>query len=1275
MKLSISKLILWALMVSVVAGLSACAARGPFLLNPDSDGTPDALQDLRDQAASHPGYDTKTRLAWATWFLTNDSKQASELFEEAALADGSKPEAHIGAGLAAFLTADIPSAQRHFLTVLEQTPESPFAELAAIELDGLSELSATFPQEARPVLEKVMAGPEASYRTRDLVRKMLISLASERGERDLSKQMELGSGQLLRYSIAGPFGDFGQLDFDSTYPPDDGSAMQSAYQIDGREIGVLAVNREEENIDFSDLSPFGGVYYTTSYIRLDKDTDVVFRLASNNLSAVLLDDRPLIVRDIRIAYPEGKAEAACRLTAGWHKVQIKLGLPGNAANFELQILDLAGNPVVVEQKAAVDGAHYADYREQPVWSPVRLDSPMERTFFNEAERDPNFFSLYLAATAASELNLFTSFKHYLDQAMRINSSFAPLHVAAALTVGHDPALPGSVSREMVLGHLNKALELDGSMAFARALLINQKLERDQFKEALADLDLLVAAQPAFYMWEMYRFNIFTSNGWIAEADRALDRALALNDRNQTLLEMAVQYYISQHRYAQAEALLVKLDAMKPDSLDLADWKLEAGDLDGAIAVYSQVVAANPDVLSHRYTLASLYQRADQMEKALAIVEAAAQVPGNEVASAPRLASLYILMRRDDDARRVLEAALEQEPRSFHLRRWLAFTDSRELMDEHITDGLELIRQFEANPFAPDDALVIVLDEYVRRYLPDGSVIGRVHTITRLQTKDALDEYGEVNRPNDGVLYQLRVIKPDGRILVPDRISGKRSVSLPNLEIGDYVEMDYVSASNLDRRVYGGRMDAGKFYFRMINQPVYRSHLVVQAPKDLEVDIQPLNVQDLNPAEVSEADGWVTHVYKNQLLAPIRTEPFMPLEDDIMPMVYYTRPLSWEDAQNYFRQRLATSRIATPELERFLSENRGSAKGRELVERLFYAIQDTVKGNDGDGDFSTPASHVLLGKRGNRLLLLSTLLNILDIPNEFILARAVNAPQIEYHNANSLAYDELLLRVRAGGDDLYLTSELETSLFGLVSPLLSGARALTLGNGPQLFITLPDFSVSGKSKEVHVLIDLHVDGSADCEVVERAQDYYSGFMRSALKRLPADRLGQVFEMQVGRDFPGATLKDFKIVNLDDPRKPLELHYSFSVKRLGKISGNQIRLPMAFFKANLTSSYIRTPSREYDMLVNGVNTGYNSTIIQLPNGMGLQTVPKPMVVESPFGRYELAVEAKRGRLILSRDYLIPIQRIGVQDYVTFYSFCAQVDQLERSDLVLVQTLPYH
>ena len=87
------------------------------------------------------------------------------------------------------------------------------------------------------------------------------------------------------------------------------------------------------------------------------------------------------------------------------------------------------------------------------------------------------------------------------------------------------------------------------------------------------------------------------------------------------------------------------------------------------------------------------------------------------------------------------------------------------------------------------------------------------------------------------MLKLQTIKPDGRVLEPDLIEGKETISLPNLAVGDYVEQEYLRVLDPPTGIPGGLL-GDRFYFASFELPFDRSELVVLLPEGMDVTVDP-----------------------------------------------------------------------------------------------------------------------------------------------------------------------------------------------------------------------------------------------------------------------------------------------------------------------------------------------------------------------------------------------------------------------------------------------------
>ena len=118
----------------------------------------------------------------------------------------------------------------------------------------------------------------------------------------------------------------------------------------------------------------------------------------------------------------------------------------------------------------------------------------------------------------------------------------------------------------------------------------------------------------------------------------------------------------------------------------------------------------------------------------------------------------------------------------------------------------------------------VLDYAATWVHPDGSSEMLEHEILRIQSQEAIGAGGRAGAPT-GLVLRLRVIKPDGTVLEPEPVAGKPTLSMPHLEIGDYVEMEHIAPTAGDGQK-GKRFRGPHWFFREPDKGYWRSEFVI-----------------------------------------------------------------------------------------------------------------------------------------------------------------------------------------------------------------------------------------------------------------------------------------------------------------------------------------------------------------------------------------------------------------------------------------------------------------
>src|SRR5579859_689226 len=105
----------------------------------------------------------------------------------------------------------------------------------------------------------------------------------------------------------------------------------------------------------------------------------------------------------------------------------------------------------------------------------------------------------------------------------------------------------------------------------------------------------------------------------------------------------------------------------------------------------------------------------------------------------------------------------------------------------------------------------VLDYSALWIHPDGSSDMLEHEILRIQAQEEIGQESEQRVPS-GLVLRMRVLKPDGSQLEPEPVEGKPTLTMPHLEVGDYVEIEHISPEAGDGQK-GKRFRGPHWFFR------------------------------------------------------------------------------------------------------------------------------------------------------------------------------------------------------------------------------------------------------------------------------------------------------------------------------------------------------------------------------------------------------------------------------------------------------------------------------
>lgn len=1255
---------------ALVLLLAGCAGRGPRDLVPAV--TPeDARRKLEEaEAGARNDPSRLARAGWLRYLIGSDPRGAAQQLEAASRAGspGQRALALAGLGEIAEDRTDSTAATRSFIEALQAAPTDPVAELAALrllDLEGESPVvDAAIVQAARAL--KPPVAPRAARLLREAAARISVRTAAAARDPAIELEAWRAVGSVQRWRVGGPFAAFRLFDLRRTLPLD-GPVPATAARND------RALLFPDGDVGL-DLEPGDGdVYYAASDVELERGGEYLFWVEGAAALEARLNGAAVISR---VPYPveSPRAQAAAvRLPPGRHRVLVRWSrAEGNRFRVTLARADGDASDLRSAAPDALTGARAAascDLGQACVAPPAFRDpADLRATAIAWLESDPaDPLAAWLLARAAMGDDRGLS-RAAAERAVLLSGSGAPALALRAQLMLHDPEIPDRIGRARALADLSEAARKDPLLI--RARLTAAALERDseRFDDAAQDIDKAEAALqeekaplPARVLASRSRLLEARGNtaGARARAEEALRAAPGRCDTLQLLLDLSRRggSLADQRKYA---------DGMLgcADGLSIAAQAARGrGELGRAEDLLRLAVALRPAQPSRLQQLAEVQSARKETAAALDSLRAAAALAPRSPEPLRRLAGALELSNEAKAATDARRAALRLAPGDLQIRQQIALDEGRRLMAWSDRDGAALAKGSKDAP--PGASAVRLLDSGAVQMFADGGGVERVHTVARVLDKKGIAKFGEAQISSDAQVLQLRTLKADGRVLEPESIPEKEGISLPGLEPGDAVEIDYlrgISPRGPDMPGY----TLGAFFFRDDETPMVESTYEVRTPAPPEVDAHNLRLPE--GALAKEGDGYrFRHSARD--VKPLPVEPHQAPENETMPWVQ----LGTGAGQKELMLSLADWAVlrarpgsATAELAR----RAGGSGARDTALKIYAAVAQAVRGRSTGTDFQSSAAHVLAQGRGNRLLVVKAALASAGIASHVVFVRTFLADPAPYRFPRGDLYGYAVLRIDLPGGAAWLDPSYRLAPFDQLPAFVRGQDAWVLpepGEEP-VPIRLPRALPEQRDGRI-----LRMDLTLDAEGVASGsgRDEHQGFEAAALKdgleRLDREQRKQAVEAMLGRGLRGLTLESLATEREMELGGPATLAYDVRVQ-LARRDGAQLFVPGSLVPSRLARRWLQTAERQVPLLIDSPEILSQRIAIALPAGRSLRTAAKPISIATEFGTYSWSARNQGGKLVIEEALSIPQQRVRPDRYAAFAAFARDVDQAQAQELVI-------
>jgi tetratricopeptide (TPR) repeat protein len=1074
-------------------------------------------------------------------------------------------------------------------------------------------------------------------------------------------EVRLRAGCARGVRLAGPFGHGGAPDRLHSFPAERPGPWPAAWEPDAmrRSVPHVLSVKQARCLAVADEQVQEGVFYAETFFSTHGERDLV--LAVQGAVAVWVDDTQVLSRGAEDWGSWQRFGAHVLVGDGRHRVLARVVAPAAS----IRLLNPDGSAAHLDTDADASQP-YSVVPPSSLADPNPLDGIVRAASVDPqalATADPIVAALAADAAHGEQMDDVAS---ALVEPL-VAPSDAPglaLEMASRFSFG-DAAYPEDARTPRARALRARALARDPRLWSARLVAILDDAEQHGLPDAVDPLRKL-AAEVGQEPEVLERLaNVYSRLGWRPERLRTLaDLAQRFPDDVEAL-HAYLDALEEDGPSGVADKIADRIVRLDPDAEVDIDRALARQDYKGAIAALERLGKRRPDRKDIAVRLAEVLARSGDPSAAMREIESALAKHPLDAHARFRLADSAYARGDREALERALASALQTGASTDELRAALVLVEGATDLKPYRKDGRAVIAEFEAWEKAGhhmDGTAARVLDYSALWVHDDGSSEMLEHEIQKLQSQEAINSESETEPPS-GLVLHLRVIKPDGRIFEPEPVAGKPTLTLPHLEVGDYVELEHISSQPGDGakgRQYGGP----HWFFREADKGYWRSEFVVVTPsaKDLEIETR----GNVPPPQTRELGTFVEHRWRVDLSPPAESEPDSPPITEFLPSVRVGWGVSLDATLARLVDLAGDDTPLDPRLRTLAMNIVRGAPARAIDERarlLYRWVAEHVQdGKETDG------RRVVTSGAGSRQAAFRYLLRLVGVDSQLALVKnGLAAPSIGPLSEVE-QYGALVMRYPTDAGMRWVLVRDKFAPYGYIPAELRDQPAIVLAPGmPRDTVHAPGV-VDGVTYEGRA--SMHDDGSAMLDLVLTLSGNRAIAWRNALDRIPQARLFDFVERElIAPSFDGGHVRELKVEGADSVDRPLIMNLKVEIPQMAKPVEGRLAVRPPFAPA--LSALAPLPERHTPML----RTASWHTEVRLS-----VVVPDSMAMPADVPRGELRMgtsyvvthDAVHGHAIdFDRVIDLPAGRVQPGDeYARWRTFVRSADTLLTRDVLVAK-----
>jgi tetratricopeptide (TPR) repeat protein len=1252
------------------------------------------LDALLESCKENPTPEQMTTLAWLLHIYRGDDQQARSFFEKALTLQPENPWARYGLCIVNEIEGRFDELLSQSLFLCENSPSHPSALLSLLNVRGLFGAIPAYNERVKRVLQPILAERRSGcVQFEEICREILSAVCQSEGEADGFNDLMRGGGYPVEWRVVGPFGEYPNLAFLSTWQPESDRALKSRYKDSTR-----VLRRREYSSPNGFFQPYWarhGVYYAETLVRAPAQGEVILRVSSPFPVAVFLNRRCVYSKDAVRSYTPLVEYVAASLSPGDNRFLMKCLVGGwalrgdacfknlrqrcqtSAQNLapSIQILSPPpGSPPLLAEAAT----HAGQSPHQPIHSPWQ--SPSLAYFSNVLEANPaDPLALACCGMLKGAEGDVQQAKRFLLASEKSAPSWAYLKYVLGAALASDASLPDQVRRSEAKARFQAAL--DGALVFPLSLyeLALLDLAEQKESEAIDKLNQCIAQSPRFFPFHERLYRLYQQKEWGPEQRKQLEAMLALELESCEPYHIAADFYRSTNQHEKLEEVIERVHRGHIHSEYQAGHLREIGQDARALSEYAKLKALQPQQQTVRKALVELYEQSGRWVDAERELKEAIRIFPDDLSFWKMLAELKGYTGKESSERQIWRRVLAGNFVDKDARKALRAHGEKDLLDEYEIPSLPIAQDPGVRDKYAGISSAILIDQTVEEIFPDGSARRKTHQLILLNDKKAIDAWGELDVRGEDLL-ELRTIKKDGSILEPEPPGESKSTfSMAGLQNGDFIEYKYITSA-APRPDRPPRYVGDRFFFQNIETPMQLSQYVVIVPSDMRLTYEERN----NPPPLSVIPKKDKKVYRWEArdVPAVPREPNVASENEFLPFVRVAANFD-EDSEflRYQDHNISVTKISDEVREitaRVLADCPNDSDSRA---RAVYAfVNREIRGEGGGAYLSKSPSETLADRRGDRLALARAMLEVAGVPTRMLVVRGKleHASKVFPESFNS---GLLALQDETGQYIRFLDFSSRYVPYGYIRATLQNGTAVPLqdfaaadfGVGEAHSInflreqlTIPGFSRDDNCEKRTLQATIGGDGSVEGTQVHQYAGDRAAVLRTGLLEAEEYQIKEFIARMANASFRAASVASHKTNNLSDAEKPLSVEYAFKAPAFGRISGNEMVLdqlvPASRLGAVLASLETRATPLQIDA---DFNLSFEGEL-KLPPGARVVALPSATDLETAFGHYHLRFTEGENAVHIVFDMYLKAQKVLPADYPKLAEFCRGIDTAERAEV---------